>query len=379
VLLAAAGVLRLQVVTEPAKLWVGPGSQAAAERDAYEAAFGPFYRISQLILSTSLNESGRFPPIVSDANIRALFAMQAEVDALSAPGYSASGDGESGATLDSVCLKPLGDACATQSVLQYWQGDLDSYEGSTGPALSPSFCFDHWTVSCFAATGAPVDPRVVLGGFPRTGNVSFAEDATAFIVTYPLVSDPTRRRAAEAWEAVFLDLAAGKLTQMAGDAGLRLSYSTERSVEDELKRESGTDAGTVALSYGVMLLYVALALGKIPRGATWRTAAVHGKSLLALGGVAAVAAAVVAALGLCGWTGISATLLIMEVIPFLALAIGVDNVFIMTAAAERCSRPGMTPAERAAAALAASGPSMREFYHSLLHFQGLNAIILVFL
>lgn len=371
VLLATLGIIRLQVITEPAKLWVGPDSQAAAEKEAYESSFGSFYRISQLILSTtstttadkddllnskitSRDSSSPYGnsavPIVTDANIRLLFDIQAQVDGIMA--------GSSNSTLDDLCLKPLGDACATQSVLQYWQGSLDAYEGMLGPQLSPQFCIEHWNIACRAATGAPVDPKVVLGGFPRQGKVSITDDATAFIVTYPLSSSLDIRRDVEAWEAAFLDLAAGKLTEMAAVENLRLSYSAERSVQDELSRESGEDTSTVAISYLVMLLYVALALAKIPkRGATWQTVLVHGRTLLALGGVLIVGAAVAAALGLCGWFGINATLIIMEVIPFLALAIGVDNVFILTQAAENLGA-GVSPAEAAGRALAAAGPSM---------------------
>ena len=61
------------------------------------------------------------------------------------------------------------------------------------------------------------------------------------------------REAALAWESAFLQLAAHEITAMAGAAGLRLSFSTERSVQDELSRESGADAGTVLLSYLAML------------------------------------------------------------------------------------------------------------------------------
>jgi Niemann-Pick C1 protein len=41
---------------------------------------------------------------------------------------------------------------------------------------------------------------------------------------------------------------------------------------------------------------------------------------LGLGGVLIVAASVLGSLGLCSWAGMSATLIIMEVIPFLVLA-----------------------------------------------------------
>ena len=41
-----------------------------------------------------------------------------------------------------------------------------------------------------------------------------------------------------AWEAAFVGLATGRLSDMAAAVGLRLSFSTERSVQDELSRES---------------------------------------------------------------------------------------------------------------------------------------------
>ena len=85
-----------------------------------QASFGPFYRIEQLILSTTPAAQAPYqtpsglPAILTDANIRLLFQMQAAVDALAGPvaGSNAS------ATLQQVCYKPLGDDCATQSILQ---------------------------------------------------------------------------------------------------------------------------------------------------------------------------------------------------------------------------------------------------------------------
>ena len=62
-----------------------------------------------------------------------------------------------------------------------------------------------------------------------------------------MVSKPTCgcRAAAEAWEAAFVELARTQLTGMAANAGLRLSFSSERSVADELARESYADVSTV--------------------------------------------------------------------------------------------------------------------------------------
>jgi hypothetical protein len=173
-------------------------------------------------------------------------------------------------------------------------------------------------------------------------------------------------------------------------------------VQDELGRESRADVATVAASYGLMLAYVAAALGALPppwavwfagRGARlaaaaeWlRAAALSSRAGLGLAGVGLVAASVaggaggernwvclvlvqgaawvgtphvVARLGLegelwrVGWVGGvwaergfhapraaaslgvfsgcggGATLIILEALPFLVLAVGVDNMFVL--------------------------------------------------
>ena len=56
------------------------------------------------------------------------------------------------------------------------------------------------------------------------------------------------------------------------------------------------------------------------------------KVTLGLGGVLIVLLSVFAAVGLYGFAGVSCTMLIIEVIPFLVLAVGVDNIFILVEA-----------------------------------------------
>lgn len=117
-----------------------------------------------------------------------------------------------------------------------------------------------------------------------------------------------------------------ELMPRAHEAGLDLSYSAEASVQDELARESFTDVTTVALSYLAMFVYIAVALSRAPpsppaadgapRGApTLLERAVYSRAGLAAAGVCVVAASVLAALGLCSFLGVPATLIIMEVRP----------------------------------------------------------------
>ena len=67
--LCTLGLVYVNVETEPLKLWVPPGSRAARDKAAYDAQFGPFYRIEQLVLSTRRNASGARPPILTHDNL----------------------------------------------------------------------------------------------------------------------------------------------------------------------------------------------------------------------------------------------------------------------------------------------------------------------
>lgn len=53
------------------------------------------------------------------------------------------------------------------------------------------------------------------------------------------------------------------------------------------------------------------------------------KIVLAVGGILIVLCSVLCSLGFFGYIGLPTTLLTIEVIPFLVLAVGVDNIFII--------------------------------------------------
>jgi hypothetical protein len=233
--LCLAGLARFRLQTDPQHLWVAPSSQAAQEKARYEASFGPFYRVEQLLLSTTPASAANFtsasglPAIVTPDNIELLFSMQAEVDAIAArleggeggrlrlrlrtswpwlqrlvglgaralglpkdaarrvlPAGSAAvclataccwPEGPPAAlpapgahaparltspplpppagqarlvSLEDICYKPFGGACATQSLLQFWKMDRAFYtrEQARGARLTPDYCFGHWYTQC---------------------------------------------------------------------------------------------------------------------------------------------------------------------------------------------------------------------------------------
>ncbi|KAL2499279.1 Patched family protein [Abeliophyllum distichum] len=350
VLVLCLGLIRFQVETRPEKLWVGPGSRAAEEKQFFDNHLAPFYRIEQLIIATTPDTvNGKAPTIVTENNIKLLFDVQKKVDAIKA---NFSGEMVS---LTDICMKPLGKDCATQSVLQYFKMDPAKYDGFGG-LEHVEYCFQHYTSAdtCMSAFKAPLDPSTSLGGF--SGN-NYLE-ASAFIVTYPVNNaidkegNDTKR--AVAWEKAFIQLAKEELLPMVLAKNLTLTFSSESSIEEELKRESTADAITIMISYLVMFAYISLTLGDTPR---FSTCYISSKVLLGLSGVMLVMLSVLGSVGFFSAIGVKSTLIIMEVIPFLVLAVGVDNMCILVQAVKR--QQSELPLEgRISNALVEVGPSI---------------------
>ncbi|RDX72810.1 Niemann-Pick C1 protein, partial [Mucuna pruriens] len=328
VLLLCLGLIQFKVETRPEKLWVGPGSKAAQEKQFFDSHLAPFYRIEQLIVATVPDHvNSTSPRIVSEDNIRFLFEIQKKVDAIRA-NYSGLM-----VSLQDICMKPLDKDCATQSVLQYFKMDPKNFD-DYGGVEHLNYCFEHYSSAdqCMSAFKAPLDPSTVLGGF--YGN-DFS-GASAFIVTYPVNNamnkEGNETRKAVAWEKTFIQLVKDELLPMVQSRNLTLAFSSESSVEEELKRESTADAITILVSYLVMFAYISLTLGDTLHPSSFY---ISSKVLLGLSGVILVMLSVLGSVGFFSVLGVKSTLIIMEVIPFLVLAVGVDNMCILVHAVKR--------------------------------------------
>ncbi|XP_065864984.1 uncharacterized protein [Euphorbia lathyris] len=328
VLVLCVGLIRFEVETRPEKLWVGPQSKAAEEKQFFDSHLAPFYRIEQLILATlpDPNHEKR-PSIVTDDNIQLLFQMQKKVDGIRA-NYSGSL-----VSLTDICMKPMEQDCATQSVLQYFKMDPDNYD-YYGGIQHVEYCFQHYSSAdtCLSAFEAPLDPSTSLGGFSGSNYT----EASALIITYPVNNaiGEAENGKAVAWEKAFIQLIEEELVPMVQSRNLTLSYSSESSIEEELKRESTADVITILVSYIVMFAYISVTLGDVHH---WSTFYLSSKVLLGLSGVMLVMLSVLGSVGFFSAVGVKSTLIIMEVIPFLVLAVGVDNMCILVHAVKRQS------------------------------------------
>lgn len=74
-----------------------------------------------------------------------------------------------------------------------------------------------------------------------------------------------------------------------------------------------------------MFIYIGIAIGKFP-------SVISSGFTLAVAGILIVLASVFSSLGVICYLGIGFTMISAEVIPFLVLAIGVDNMFIIKGA-----------------------------------------------
>jgi Niemann-Pick C1 protein len=352
VVLLGLGCLKFEVERDPVRLWVSPTSAAAEEKAFFDDNFGPFFRAEQAFLVNDTTSTGP-SPVLSYETLQWWFDIETRISRMKSR--------EHGLALHDICFKPTGDACVVQSVSAYFNNGLDedTWRGTLERCADAPGSQD-----CLPGFSAPVRPDLVLGGFIGVENVTRAE---AIVVTWVVNNHQQGSKAeleAQDWEKSFKAAMLG-FQEEARERGLRLSFNTERSLEEELNKNTNTDAKIVVISYVVMFVYASLALGT--GTVTFRsilskpsTAFVQSKFTLGVVGILIVLMSVLASVGFFSAVGIKVTLIIAEVIPFLVLAVGVDNIFLIVHEFERVnlSHPDEEIDERIARALGRMGPSI---------------------
>ncbi|KAI1758384.1 patched family-domain-containing protein [Xylaria castorea] len=347
VIALSIGWIKFEVEREPVRLWVSPDSAAAQEKAFFDDNFGAFYRAEKIFLVNDTTTSG-IRPVLSYDTLTWWADVEKEVRQLKGSDF--------GTSFQDVCFKPTGPACVVQSPTIWFDGTENWKSSFRQCADSPVLCrpdFDQ-----------PIDPGMILGGTEGLDDIT---DTPAITVTWVVNNFPegsSELAHAQDWERALKDrllLAQDEATAR----GLRLSFSTEISLEQELNKSTNTDANIVVISYLVMFFYASIALGS--SGMTIRelmrnpsVAFVQSKFTLGLVGILIVLMSITSSIGLCSWAGIKATLIIAEVIPFIVLAVGVDNIFLIVHEFDRVnqSHQDSMVEERIARALGRMGPSI---------------------
>ncbi|XP_019872017.2 NPC intracellular cholesterol transporter 1 isoform X2 [Aethina tumida] len=373
------GVKYLKITTDPVELWASPSSRSRVEREFFDSHFEPFYRNEQLIIrSVNMSEIRHntsdgvviYGPVFNDTFLKAVLDLQQQIKNIAK---------DTDHSFDKICFAPLRtegqketntNECVVQSIWGYYQDDVEKFdetsEDPNGMIINYLDSFSNcaqnpYNPDCLAPYGGPVDPAIALGGFLPPGT-SLSQNppynnATAIILTF-LVNNyhnKTKLKPAMEWEKKFVAFMKNYTETMKPDF-MDIAFTSERSIEDELDRESQSDVYTILGSYLIMFAYIAVSLGQVNQCSRLL---IDSKITLGLGGVIIVLASVVSSVGFFGFVGLPATLIIIEVIPFLVLAVGVDNIFILVQTHQRETRkPTETHSQHIGRILGQVGPSM---------------------
>lgn len=262
--------------------------------------------------------------------------------------------------LNDICFQPLAPEnknCSTQSIFQYWQNDAQKFYES----LQTNNQFSHlsdcmknpFETYCLSAFGGPMQPYMVIGSYGNSEDYLNAGSIVTTFIVNNFMNNREELAKAMAWEAEVLVLLKNYTSDL-----IEVYYTTERSIEDELERESKADIKIIAISYLMMFLYLTITLGKYS-SLRFKVILLEMKIFLGLAGVFLVLLSVFSSGGLFTYIGVPATLITLEVVPFLLLAVGVDNVYILVQTYQNDERlPNESIEDQIARIVGRVGPSM---------------------
>lgn len=244
-----------------------------------------------------------------------------------------------------LCFKPLGETCAVELFTQWFGGDIN-YLSNTTWARDLLKCAN-LPMECLPSFQQPLKPSLLFDNDDPT-------KASAFTVTLLVNSNSSRKgytAEAQSFEYNMIDW-----VRKLNHPRLDIAYSTEVSLETELNKLLNTDVRIIVFLYLAMFVYVALALGgKLP---TTPKDFVHTRISLALSAIIVIVILVLSSAGVMSYFGVKLTLIIAEVIPFLILAVGIDNVFLLVGELDQVNTvfPHDSLSQRISTMLARVGP-----------------------
>ena len=311
------GNLFYQVTTDPVDLWVASGSQARQDMEFFNEKFWKFYRIEQLIIApkdvqnftgTYQDENDdqlkrQFSSLYRREILKEAFEFQRSVEQIVARNPKTGRL----VRLEDICYQPLPNKCAVQSLFTYFGNsfaNLNDENYLERIAVCPENpTYFRTDMSCMEKGGIPlIYPEVALGGF---SDKNFAQ-AKALIITFPINNYNEKHLTEDAlvWEAAFLNFVQDYIQRKNLSAKYDIAYKAEKSIEDELDRQSQSDIGTVVVSYLIMFIYILLALGENDRGALL----LNTKCTIGFAGVLVVILSVICSLGVFFFFGVPCTL-----------------------------------------------------------------------
>ncbi|CAN0336849.1 unnamed protein product, partial [Ascophyllum nodosum] len=331
VIVCCVGFLNFSTEANGEELWVPKASQAKKDEVIVSENFEVALNFARFLV-TAREEGGN---VLTKEVLDVVFDLDGRMRDL---------ETSDGSTYADLCVTEAdGVACSSsaQAITRFWNNDYQTYQDTVETDADVLAAID---VNVFP-DGQAVAREAIFGNsasFDDNGALSGAE---AFMQSYSL------REAAEVitWEADYQSFMADEADAYA---------DTGRSIDDALAASISGEIFLFAITYIIMVLFVQSVLGRCFAGPVRR------RTWLGLGGIFCVLAAGLAAYGLNSGFGVPFTSLV-QVLPFILLGIGVDDMFVIVAAFDHTD-PDLPVEERVALGLKRSGFSIT--YTSLTNF-----------
>ena len=380
-LLSTFGIFQLEITNDPDDLWVTKNSKLSKMRDEKFQTFGKDFRIESLFLKprdTEILEDKNFN-IIQKKYLEEIYYLEKLLKEKKIE-YKNNQYG-----FKDLCWTAfIKGNCVSQSPMNYWQGNLkrmlkdDDLEKTINceKTVDPK-----QNIACMDANKLPVLAHAVFGGITKIKqsgiscgyqflkkkkvlkksffgdiqekkihelkNLGENDDpcerykitAKTLNISYLLNNESQKTiEIAEKWE---LEIAEKFIKEFNSSETtsffkkyfpkakidekpllLNITYMLQRTINDELMDETKQNYFIIIISYSIMFLYISLSLGKFYD-------CVRSNFLLSFCGMFYIIGAVYMSYATCGFLQIKASLISLEVIPFLILAIGVDNMFFI--------------------------------------------------
>jgi hypothetical protein len=285
----------MQEETDSTKLWVPQDSTSQRQRAYQQETFGKDDRGGSLLYVGT--------------NVITLEAMEdmwdghGKILAIRAGGLG----------FEDFCgIRDYKGACFTLSVLQFFSGDRAVYNEQIKSIAD--------LVTAVSATNYPDGTEVsrqMLFGNAVVDSNDKVTSATGTTLFYLVSGDDMNK--ALAWEKSFLAVAADL-----GTAELQVYYYANRSIDDELTASVVGDIGLMIITYILMFSITCMVFAK-------RRSLVGTRTALSGCGIGVVIISMVAGYGVCSGLGVI-FLSLHQILPFILVGIGVDDMFIIVAA-----------------------------------------------
>lgn len=322
------------------KLWVPADTQAQKDLTYVDGYYGSDARFGEVIIKPVDGGDALRPAIITAL---ATLILRIQAATVEYDGLTLTWDGGVGTTAQ--CYK-IGTVCAISHLTSIFSATTE-YDTeaeiiaavNANPMTNPN-------------TGMEINKNSVMGGitYDASGQITGAKALRIRFLTQNneiIVDGDGEDLRGDAYEQVLLNIF------NEDHDNVDLSFIVQRSFSDEFGNAINADLGLLQTAFVLILSYAALMLSK------WDEGCVGSRIAVTFSGIVAIGLATGSAYGICSMFGLFYSPL-MNVLPFLLLGVGVDDMFVVVNAydLETTRDPTQTLPIRIGRCLASAGASI---------------------